>query len=169
MRRQSVTVTASKGRIMRRGTRAAALWVTVVVAAAVLAPSASAADGPSSPSAHSAVAAGALSDPTPEEQERLREVAGAIWTPELAAGWNMNTDVANVLSTATGEILRCSEAFALVPRPPGFVPGVGYLLSYWQNIRDYFRAVRTSRTYRACVVTAAANHRTPIELASMGI
>ncbi|WP_257234618.1 hypothetical protein [Streptomyces sp. JV178] len=162
-------MTASRERNMRRGTRAAALWVTVVVAAAVLAPSASAAGGPSSPSAHSAVAAGTLADPTPEEQERLREVAGAIWTPELAAGWNMNTDVANVLSTATGEILRCSEAFALVPRPPGFVPGVGYLLSYWQNIRDYFRAVRTSRTYRACVVTAAANYRTPIELASMGI
>src|SRR4051812_28192516 len=49
------------------------------------------------------------SDPTAEEQEALRQVAGAIWTPELAAGWNMNSDVADVLSTATGEVLRCSE------------------------------------------------------------
>ncbi|MGW0828659.1 hypothetical protein [Streptomyces sp. NPDC002845] len=109
------------------------------------------------------------SDPTPEEQARLREVAAAIWTPELAAGWNMNTDVAAVLSDATGQILRCSEAFALVPKPPGFVPGLGYLVSYWQQLKNYFLAVKDNRTYRACVVSAAANYRTAIELASMGI
>ncbi|PRY45162.1 hypothetical protein [Umezawaea tangerina] len=111
----------------------------------------------------------AASDPTAEEQEALRQVAGAIWTPDLAAGWNMNTDVADVLSTATGEILRCSEAFALVPRPPGFLPGIVYLVTYALRLRDYFLVVRDSRTYRACVVTAAANYRTAIELASMGI
>ncbi|HEX6342507.1 hypothetical protein [Umezawaea sp.] len=109
------------------------------------------------------------SDPTPEEQESLRLVAGVIWTPELAAGWNMNSDVADVLSTATGEILRCSERFALVPRPPGFVPGLLYLVMYARNLYDYFLVVRDNRTYRACVVTAAANYRTAIELASMGI
>ncbi|MFB8245582.1 hypothetical protein ACFC5X_11115 [Streptomyces sp. NPDC055952] len=110
-----------------------------------------------------------LGDPTPEEQEKLRAVAGAIWSPELAAGWNMNAEVADILSTATGEILRCSETFALVPRPPGFVPGLGYLVGYWQNLRDYFRAVHANRTYRACVVTAAASYRSPVEIASMGI
>lgn len=109
------------------------------------------------------------SDPTPEEQEGLRQVAGAIWNPQLAAGWNMNSDVADVLSTATGEILRCSEAFALVPRPPAFVPGLFYLATYALRLRDYFLAVKDNRTYRACVNTAAANYRTPIELASMGI
>ena len=109
------------------------------------------------------------SDPTAEEQEKLRLVAGAIWTPELAAGWNMNSDVADVISTATGEILTCSERFALVPRPPGFVPGLLYLVTYALNLRDYFLVVTANRTYRACVVTAAANYRTAIELASMGI
>ncbi|SMF74044.1 hypothetical protein [Streptomyces sp. Amel2xC10] len=109
------------------------------------------------------------SDPTPEEQAQLREVAAAIWNPELAAGWNMNTDVAAVLSDATGEILRCSQAFALVPKPPGFVPGIGYLVSYAQQLKNYFLAVRDNRTYRACVVTAAANYRSAVELASMGI
>lgn len=75
------------------------------------------------------------SDPTAEEQEALRQVAGAIRTPEPAAGWTMNSDVADVLSTATGEVL----------------------------------VVRDDRTYRACVVTAAANYRTAVELASMGV
>ncbi|MEV6396216.1 hypothetical protein AB0M39_15810 [Streptomyces sp. NPDC051907] len=110
-----------------------------------------------------------LGDPTPEEQQRLREIAGVIWTPELAAGWNMNSDVADVLSQATGRILECSEAFALVPRPPGFVPGLGYLVGYWQNLRDYFRAVKKDRTYRACVVSTAAYYRSIIEMASAGI
>lgn len=108
-------------------------------------------------------------DPTPEEQTRLREVAGAIWTPELAAGWNMNGDVAGVLSQATGEILKCSEAFALVPRPPKFLPGLGYLVSYWKQLRDYYLVVKTDRTYRACVVATALNYRSAIEMASQGI
>ncbi|MET7352076.1 hypothetical protein [Streptomyces mirabilis] len=73
-----------------------------------------------------AVHAFGQSDISPEEEAHLREVAASIWNADLAAGWNMNPDVADVLSQATGEILRCSEAFALVPRPPGFLPGIGY-------------------------------------------
>ncbi|MEU3601392.1 hypothetical protein ABZ714_22135 [Streptomyces sp. NPDC006798] len=109
------------------------------------------------------------SQPTPEEQEKLREIAGAIWTPELAAGWNMNADVADVLSQATDRIIQCSAAYALVPKPPGFRPGVGYLVSYWKNIRDYFLAVRGDRQYKACVVSTAAYYRSIIEMASAGI
>ncbi len=142
-------------------------WSRVLVVLSVVLGMVGVAVAPSFAATPSAVTV--ASDPTPEEQEALRVVAGAIWTPELAAGWNMNADVADVLSTATGEILRCSERFALVPRPPGFVPGLLYLVTYALNLRDYFRAVRDNRTYRACVVTAAANYRTPIELASMGI
>ncbi|MGW1149008.1 hypothetical protein ACWD6I_29175 [Streptomyces sp. NPDC002454] len=109
------------------------------------------------------------SDPTPEEQQRLREIAGAIWTPDLAAGWNMNAEVAGVLSQATERILTCSAAFALVPRPPGFIPGLGYLVQYWKNLRDYFLVVKDNRTYRACVVSTAAYYRSIIEMASAGI
>lgn len=117
-----------------------------------------------------AVSAGALpADPTPEEQEQLREIAASIWTPQLAAGWNMNAEVADVLSEVTGGILKCSEAFALVPRPPGFVPGLSYLRQYWKQIRDYFLVVKENRTYRACVVSAAAHYRSIIEMASAGI
>ncbi|MGY0070038.1 hypothetical protein ACWZEH_25260 [Streptomyces sp. QTS137] len=155
-------------RARRRGLRACGVVTAALVAVTVAGPVAIAAGGPSA-TAPAPVAASALSDPTPEEQQQLREVAGAIWTPQLAAGWNMNAEVADVLSTATGEILRCSEAFSLVPRPPGFVPGLGYLVNYWKNLRDYFLAVKDNRTYRACVVTTAANYRSAIEMASMGI
>ncbi|CAL9662546.1 MULTISPECIES: hypothetical protein [Streptomyces] len=158
----------TKGSV-KRGASAAAVTLLAMGLAASMAPPVAAANGGAPARESVTVTSRVLSDPTPEEQEKLREVAGAIWNPELAAGWNMNADVAAVLSTATGEILRCSERFALVPRPPGFVPGLGYLVSYWKNLRDYFLAVKDNRTYRACVVTAAANYRSPIEMASMGI
>ncbi|MFJ4686955.1 hypothetical protein ACIQNG_26770 [Streptomyces sp. NPDC091377] len=109
------------------------------------------------------------SEPTAEEQEKLREIAASIWTPELAAGWNMNAAVADVLSEATDRIIQCSAAYALVPKPPGFRPGLGYLVSYWKNIRDYFLAVRGDRQYKACVVSTAAYYRSIIEMASQGI
>ncbi|MFD0304251.1 hypothetical protein [Streptomyces sp. NPDC127119] len=143
------------------------LGVSGTAASAVTGPAA--APAPSVAAAEAAQAVFGQSSFTPEEEAHLREVAAAIWNADLAAGWNMNPEVADVLSTATGEILRCSEAFALVPRPAGFVPGVGYLLSYWKNLKDYFLAVKDNRTYRACVVTASANYRSAIEMASMGI
>ncbi|MFF8096328.1 hypothetical protein [Streptomyces sp. NPDC016675] len=161
-------MTTGSGNSRRHGARIAVAVAAVLVATAVAGPAAAAA-GSAPAGAPLSAQATVTSDPTPEEQEQLRAVAGAIWTPQLAAGWNMNAEVAGVLSTATGEILECSEAFALVPRPAGFVPGLGYLVNYWKNLRDYFLAVKSDRTYRGCVVTAAANYRSAIEMASMGI
>ncbi|MER5669241.1 hypothetical protein [Streptomyces mirabilis] len=154
----------------RRATYTVAAATTVALLLGVSGTAASAAAGPSPATTPlAAVHAFGQSDFSPEEEAHLREVAASIWNADLAAGWNMNPDVADVLSQATGEILRCSEAFALVPRPPGFLPGIGYLLSYWKNLKDYFLVVKDNRTYRACVVTAAANYRSAIEMASMGI
>ncbi|MGX2998805.1 hypothetical protein JNUCC64_31815 [Streptomyces sp. JNUCC 64] len=147
----------------------ALLAAGATLAVGALGSAAQAADSRTAATAVTRVGAVQQSDPTPEEQQRLREIAGAIWTPELAAGWNMNAEVANVLSEATDRILRCSAAFALVPRPPGFVPGLGYLVQYWKNLRDYFLVVKTNRTYRACVVSTAAYYRSIIEMASAGI
>ncbi|MER5532335.1 hypothetical protein [Streptomyces mirabilis] len=154
----------------RGATCTVAAATTAVLLLGVSGTAAAAAAGPS-PAATppAAVHAFGQSDFSPEEEAHLREVAASIWNADLAAGWNMNPDVADVLSQATGEILGCSEAFALVPRPPGFLPGIGYLLSYWKNLKDYFLVVKDNRTYRACVVTAAANYRSAIEMASMGI
>ncbi|MFC9028354.1 hypothetical protein ACOZFM_06965 [Streptomyces arboris] len=157
---------------MRRRKAATIPAMALVLSGALLAAGASApalAVGNGSASAPTVEALRFQADPTPEEQEQLREIAGAIWTPQLAAGWNMNAEVADVLSQATERILQCSEAFALVPRPPGFVPGLGYLVQYWKNLRDYFLVVKDNRTYRACVVSTAAYYRSIIEMASAGI
>ena len=109
-----------------------------------------------------------LDEPSPAEQAQLRIVAAAIWDQNLADGWDMNSDVADVLSSATHAILICSEAFSLVPKPAGWVPGLGYLVKYAVNLKDYFQAVSGSRTYRTCVSGAAYNYRTPMDIASSG-
>ncbi|MET7899117.1 hypothetical protein [Streptomyces mirabilis] len=114
----------------RRATYTVAAATTAAILLGVSGTAAAAAAGPSpatTPAA--AVHTFGRSDFSPEEEAHLREVAASIWNADLAAGWNMNPDVADALSQATGEILRCSEAFALVPRPPGFLPGIGYRAS----------------------------------------
>ncbi|MEV0034519.1 hypothetical protein [Streptomyces sp. NPDC050804] len=51
----------------------------------------------------------------------------------------------------------------------GFIPGLGYLVNYWKNLRDYFLAVSQDRAHRACVNTAALNYCSPIEIASASV
>ncbi|MFD2415575.1 hypothetical protein [Amycolatopsis pigmentata] len=116
-----------------------------------------------------ASSAGVLDEPSPSDQDQLRIVAAAIWGQDLANGWDMNTDVANVLSDATHAILTCSAAFSLVPKPPGWVPGITYLVKYALNLRNYFLAVSGNRTYAACVSGTALNYRSAMEIASAGV
>ncbi|ALG12234.1 hypothetical protein [Kibdelosporangium phytohabitans] len=108
-------------------------------------------------------------DPTPEEQDAPRSVATAIWTPELAGRWTMNNDLADVPSTATDSILRCSEAFSLVPKPPGFVRRAGIPGEVRAKSRRLLPHRARHWTYRVCVVNTARNYRTAIERASEGV
>lgn len=73
------------GSARRRASAAAVTLLTIGIAASMAAPSV-AATGCTPAREPVSVAPGVLSDPIPEEQEKLREVAGAIWSPELAAG-----------------------------------------------------------------------------------
>src|SRR5690606_6500353 len=106
MRNRGGHTMTTTGRIGSLRTRAALTTVAVTAAAGLLAGVAGAGTAQAQPAAvehptaeRAAPAATAEADPTPEEQQRLREIAGAIWTPQLAAGWNMNSEVEAVLST----------------------------------------------------------------------
>ncbi|MEV5505331.1 hypothetical protein [Streptomyces orinoci] len=147
---------------------ARALTMTAALTAGVTLAAGPVAAAAASPSTVAGVAAPA-DDPAPDEQAALRQVATAIWGADLANGWEMNSAVADVLSQATHEILRCSEAFSLVPKPPGWLPGPLYLVKYAKNLYDYFNAVKGSRTYRTCVVGVAYDYRTQMDMASQGL
>ncbi|MDC0710279.1 hypothetical protein POL68_17515 [Stigmatella sp. ncwal1] len=107
--------------------------------------------------------------PSPHDQGELRKVAASIWNGSLAASWDMNADVGDILGTVTHEIMECSAAFNLVPKPVGWVPGWSYVAKSALSIVAYVTGVSTNRQYKACVNTAALNWRSAIEMASAGI
>jgi hypothetical protein len=109
------------------------------------------------------------SAPDATDQQALKTVAASIWNDSLASGWDMNVDVGNVLSDATGQILTCSQSFALVPKPAGFLPGWFYLAKNAGSVVYYFSGLKQNTTYKACVSAAALNYRSAIEMASLGI
>ncbi|RDD80786.1 hypothetical protein DVJ77_15820 [Dyella tabacisoli] len=109
------------------------------------------------------------SDPSPDEQAALLTVATSIWSASLANNWTMNAVVGDLLSDATGEILKCSAAFNLVPRPVGFMPGRLYLAANARAVVRYIAGVNQNRIYRTCISAVALHYRSSIEIASADI
>lgn len=107
--------------------------------------------------------------PSAEDQAAMRTVAAVIWSPALAERWNMNADVGHVLGDTTQQIMECSKAFSLVPRPVGWVPGWSYVARTAVQIVTYVSGVSGSRVYRSCVIAAANRQRSLIEAASVGV
>jgi hypothetical protein len=107
--------------------------------------------------------------PTPEDQVELRKVAASVWGTGLASGWDMNAAVGDILGTVTNEIMECSAAFSLVPKPVGWVPGWSYVAKSALSIVAYVTGVSKDRRYQTCVNGAAANWRSAIEIASAGL
>lgn len=115
--------------------------------------------------------ANAIASGTPsiEEQEQLRLVAASVWSGYLADGWNMNSEVGDILGTVTKEIMDCSAAFSLIPKPVGWVPGWSYVAKNALQITNYISGVSGNNQYKVCVNAAALNWRSAIEMASAGI
>ena len=109
------------------------------------------------------------SDPSIEDQERLRDVASSIWGEQIASGWNMNADVGSLLGLAVQEIVQCSKGFSLVPIPPSWKPGWFWVASTASKIVSYNLGLSKNTIYRTCVVGVALDYRSKIEMASEGI
>lgn len=114
----------------------------------------------------SAIAAANL---TVDQQKKLRNVSSQIWGTSATAPWDMNPELGDVVSSATAEILTCSRAFSLVPKPVGFMPGWLYIVSQSEFIIKYFTGLKSSKQYMVCINAAAVNYRTAAEMASAGL
>lgn len=101
------------------------------------------------------------------EKQAVRAVIESIWSRHDAESWDINPMLVTVLSEVTKNILSCSKGMSLVPRPPAFQPGLGWLVSYHRNIVDYFRVVRGSMRYSACITATAGAWKSQMELASI--
>ncbi|AAO28389.1 hypothetical protein D1605_002815 [Xylella fastidiosa subsp. fastidiosa] len=115
-------------------------------------------------------------EPSPEEQDKLRQLAATIWQPWIVNYWDMNATVGNILATVTGEILKCSIAYSFVPQQilnPFLKP---LWKDRWKLVVQYFAQIiwenykiSQNQRYQSCIYVAAANWRSPIEMASAGI
>ena len=57
----------------------------------------------------------------------------------------MNAEVGDILGTVTNEIMECSAAFSLVPKPVGWVPGWSYVAKSSLSIVTYVTGVSNDR------------------------
>ncbi|MEI2513172.1 hypothetical protein [Acinetobacter soli] len=85
-----------------------------------------------------------------------------------------------VISNTVKSILTCSANFNLVPKPPGvgdiipgtsyFIkPGLDYLKDYFYEIIPYLAGLSGAQpAYKACI-NVAANNRSALDMASLGI
>ncbi|ALR05402.1 hypothetical protein XFPR_08260 [Xylella fastidiosa] len=116
--------------------------------------------------------------PYPSDKEQLRQVAASIWDPSIVNHWNMNAAVGNILATVTEEILKCSEQYAKVPLLDALLNP--FLKPRWEDrwelVAQYFAQIiwenykiSQNQRYQSCIYVAAANWRSPIEMASEGI
>ncbi len=108
---------------------------------------------------------------TSEQQAQLRKVAESLWGLVTTANWEMDERLGRVISEATDEILKCSTAYSLVPKPAGFAPGVYYIVSNAEPIASYFLGLKSAPQpqYRFCINATALKHRSAATMAGLVI
>lgn len=111
---------------------------------------------------------------TPEEQERVKATVAAIWNQSIADSLDYNDEVAEVVLKAVKAISECSESIKKLLIDATSEVAALYLTIPWllELGRDIAAELVTSKvvgSHRACINTAAANWRSPLEMASLGI
>jgi hypothetical protein len=73
---------------------------------------------------------------TAQEESHVRDVLKFFY-PELSPVQTINSELADLAALMLKEALEGSKAMDLVPRPPGFMPGIGWLIS--QGVQTFWR------------------------------
>ena len=108
---------------------------------------------------------------TAEQSETIRKIAASIWGNAVTQGIAINPDVIDVILKANSAIRVCSNGFSREPKPPLSLNSqdVLFLLNHADQLIAYNRTVSNDRINQACLVTVAANYRSDLEMASLGI
>jgi hypothetical protein len=117
---------------------------------------------------------------TNEEKAQYVAAIAAIW-PNMPDNEldNITDDVADVMNKVLGEIKKCSEAFAVVAPifsviygsfPPTSWPSilVAAALS-GGSVSAWISALNGNMQFKACVMVAAANWKSVVQIALVGI
>jgi hypothetical protein len=103
---------------------------------------------------------------TREEEQHVREVLAFFFRDEQAP-----LAITPELATLAAEMLdaawRASDAIDLLPRPPGFVPGAGWLVS--QAVQIVWRKTGKQRIYEMVRKDLAWSRRSEYRMALQGL
>lgn len=83
----------------------------------------------------------------PVDQDALRRVAISIWE-NAAATWEMNAAAGDVLEIVINEIMHCSAAIGVVPKPTGNGPGWSHVAKNAVQIVGHITGVSRDRRYK---------------------
>jgi hypothetical protein len=103
---------------------------------------------------------------TKEEELHVRDVLAFFFRddpPPVTITQELGTLAAQMLDAA----LTQSHAIDLLPRPPGFVPGVGWLVS--QAVQIAWRQSGKQRIYEMVRLSVARNYKRHYQLAVEGL
>lgn len=103
---------------------------------------------------------------SPQEEQHVKDVLRFFY-PDQTPPPTISDEVANLAAEMLDEAARGSKAMDLVPRPPGFRPGVGWLLS--QAVQMAWRRAGRQQIYEAVRCTVALKFRSRYEMAKLGI
>ncbi|HHW4679040.1 MAG TPA: hypothetical protein ACQGQH_06220 [Xylella sp.] len=115
-------------------------------------------------------------EPSPQEQDKLRQVATSIWHPWIVSNWEMKAAVGNILATVTREIFKCSIRITVIQAiyetviPPN-ARAIDWIVvaNFFNTLKNAIVEISQNRRYASCINSAAVNWRSPIEMASAGI
>lgn len=111
---------------------------------------------------------------TVQEQESLKAVVASIWNQSIADSLDYNDDVAEVVRTAVEEIGKCSKGITdlfidITKDVAEKIFTLPWLLKLGMKVGAELAKANVSGANRACINTPAANWRSPLEMASLGI
>lgn len=112
---------------------------------------------------------------TQDQIAELKELVGSIWNASIANSINYNDDVLDVLALAAKALADCNQAISLTFMSFAGAATGGYVIFGRVWLRDFALDIAKEvnenhqQGWAPCVNTVAANFRTRLEMASMGI
>lgn len=102
------------------------------------------------------------------DRENLKEFMVELYGPQ-ARSWSMNEKVFNIIYNMLTETSGCSDLMDLVPRPHAL--GKAPLKYITKEIRSSVTRKLKDRKqhYTSCIKFVAANYRSQIQMAAMGV
>jgi hypothetical protein len=111
--------------------------------------------------------AGLTSAPmSPQDEKHVRDVL-LFFYPDDPPPTTISDQLGNLAAEMLDAALQGSKAMDLLPRPPGFVPGVGWLVS--QAVQITWRSVGKTRIYETVRRTVALKKKSEYHMAKLGV